>query len=91
MRERARRPLEWQEAVRIAQASEAARLSEPVHSNAAAILHRASSNSGGAIASTSAANTAPRGNARDRQKKNAYFSRSMQPCTNRDFDKQSRH
>ena len=66
IRERARRPVEWQEAVRIAQASEAARISEPVHSNAAAMLPRASSNSGGAIASTIAVNTAQRGNARDR-------------------------
>ena len=52
MRERARRPLKWQEAVRIAHASEAARLSEPVHSNAAATLPRESLMSVGAIAST---------------------------------------
>ena len=90
MRERARRPLEWQEAVRIAQASEAARISEPVHSNAAAMLPRASSNSGGAIASTIAVNTAPRGNARDWPKENAHSPRSRQPRTDHDSKKQSR-
>ena len=67
MRERARPPLEKQEAVCIAQASEAARLLEPVHSNATA-TSRASSSSGGAIASTIAVSTAPRGYARDRPK-----------------------
>ena len=90
MRERARRPLEWQEAVRIAQASEAAHLSEPVHSNAATMLPRASSNSDGAIASTIAVNTAPRGNARDWPKENAHSPRSRQPRTDRDSEKQSR-
>ena len=40
-RERARRTLEWQEAIRIAQASVAARLSNYVHSTAAAVANPA--------------------------------------------------
>ena len=90
MRERARRPLQWQEVVRMAQASKAARLSEPVHSNAAAMLLRASSNSGGAIASTIPVNTAPRGSARNRKKLDADSPRSRQPRTDHDSEKQSR-
>ena len=87
MRERAWRLLKWQEAVRIAQASEIARLSEPVHSNAAVTLPRVSAVVGGAIASTIAVNTAPRGSARNRSKENAHSSRSRQPGTNHDSEK----
>ena len=90
MRERARRPLEWQKAVRIAQTSEAARLSEPVNSNAAATLPRKRSMSGGAIASTIAVNTAPRGNTRELPKENAHSPRRRQPLTDSDSEKQSR-
>ena len=54
------------------------------------MLLRASSNSSGAIASTNAVTTAPRGNARDRPKENAHSPRSRQPRTDRDSEKQSR-
>ena len=90
MRERARSLLEWQEAVYIAQASVAERLSEPVHSNATATLPRASSDFGSAFASTIAVDTSPCGSARDRPKTNEHAPRSTQPGTGHKFEKQSR-
>ena len=84
-RERARRPLEWQEAVRIAQASEAARLSEHVHPIAAVMsLTTPNSNLGVATACTNAGNSGARNSGRESSvNENAHASRNKQSRADR--------
>ena len=99
-REQARRTIEWQEAIRIAQASEAARLSDYVHSTAAAVANPAAISNPNAMLhsdatfgfSTSCANaiaSISRPGPRDKQQ-NAHAPRSKQPRAIPDFVKAKR-
>ena len=98
--ERASRTLEWQEEIRIAQASEAARLSDYVHSTAAAVANPAAISNpnpmlhfdatfGSATSCTNAIALNSRPGPRDKQQ-NAHAPRNRQPRASPDSRKPKR-
>ena len=99
-RERSRRIIEWQEAIRIAQASEAARLSDYVHLTAAAVANpstisnpnamlRSDAAFGSATSCTNAIASISRPGFRDKQH-NAHAPRNRQPRASPDSRKPKR-